>query len=249
MRRLWEHGWKRLDLEAEFRAGRPEPRPELLQMLAERTREGVGARPRTRAPRLALATGLTAAILAALASVGGFGYAASAVMEATRAVRTLVAKQPASEERLARVSAGGDQYQPGFGWGDPNHNHTGPPGLTRPGEFAPPLRTSCTGRVARISTRVVIDEQADLRVSVLGPNGERLLLLQKGSRIGGPVSGPPTKTIRYRLLIPRLIRITLAIPCNLLAAGETYRIRINATDPDGQTSTLVIRFRVETASA
>ena len=40
------------------------------------------------------------------------------------------------------LTAGGDQYRPGYGFGDENHNHTGPPGLSgKGGEKTPPAQT------------------------------------------------------------------------------------------------------------
>ncbi len=236
MRRFWGHGRKPLELEAELRAGRPEPRPELLQMLAERTREGESARPRARAPRLALAAALTAAMLAGLASVGGFGYAASAAQEAAKAVRTLVGKKPASAQPVARVSSGGDQYQPGFGWGDPNHNHSGPPELRRRGA----LRISHPGENVRVCFRLLLDEQADLLVSVLGPNGGKLALSQNGLRV---LNATQAKTLHYRVLVPRVLNMCLVVRERQLVPGQTYRIRITARDPSGRTTTITIPFR------
>lgn len=236
MRRFWGHGREPLDLEAELRAGRPEPRPEFLQMLAERTREGEGTRPRARAPRLALVAALTAAMLAALTSVGGFGYAASAAKEAAKAVRTLVAKKPASTERPASVSAGGDQYQPGFGWGDQNHNHTGPPGLTRRGS----IRIGHRGGNVFVRFNLLIDEQADLLVSVLGPNGRRVGLSQNGLRV---LTAQTAKTLHYRVLVPRVLNLRLFVSQKQAVPGKIYRIRITARDPSGKATTIVIPFR------
>jgi len=248
MRPLWNRFRRKRDLEAELRGARPAPRREFLASLAARVREA----DRPARPRLALAGALTAVMLIGLASVGGLGYAGTAVVRAVDNVRSiLVSSHEGPDTVVVRgLSAGGDQYQPGFAWGDPSHNHTGPPGLRpRGGEFAPPLRAVCTDGTARVTTRIVLDEQADLNVSVLGSDGKKLLLSQEGSRIGGPVSGKQTKTIRYRMLIPRVLRIVLRIPCSVLESGQTYRIRITATDPDGQTSSLGIPFRALVGTA
>ena len=219
-----------------MRANRPEPRPELLQMLAERLRGREGARARARAPRVALAAALTAALLAGLASVGGFGYAASAAQEAAKAVRTLVAKKSASTEPVARVSAGGDQYQPGFGWGDPNHNHLGPPGLRRCGA----LRIDRQGGNVIIRFRLLLDEQADLLVSVLRPNGGKLKLSQNGLRV---LNAKQAKTLRYRVLVPRCLHLRLFVSQTQLKPDKTYRVRITARDPSGKTTTIRIPFK------
>jgi hypothetical protein len=248
--------WKRrggLDLEAELRAARPEPRRELLHTLTERVREDGRAPLRRRAPRLALAGALTAAMLAALASVGGFGYAATAARQAVLVAKSILVSSGSDAVVVRGLSAGGDQYQPGFEWGDPDHNHTGSPGLqVKGGALAPPLIAQCGsggGAHTLVKTTIVLDEQADLRISVLGPDGKKLLLTQKGSRVGGALTGKQTKTIKYRVLVPRAIQIRLRIPCSVLQAGESYRIQITATDPDGNTSKLTAPFRVQSSSA
>ena len=63
----------------------------------------------------------------ALASVGGVSYAATAVThvarEAAQAVAPAATKRPV---KVTGVTAGGDQYRPGYGFGDPS---TTTPGL------------------------------------------------------------------------------------------------------------------------
>ena len=50
---------------------------------------------------------------------------------------------------VASATSGSDQYRPGNGFGDKNHNHTGPPGQKRAGgAFAPPLTVRCVGATA-----------------------------------------------------------------------------------------------------
>jgi hypothetical protein len=238
--------WRReRGLDHELRANRPEPRPDFVQSLAERVREDrrrswFGAR-----PRLAFAGALTVVMLAVVGGFGGFGYAATAAKQAAKAVTSFLTASGDSEAIEVRgLTASGDQYQAGYGWGDPAHNHEGSPGLKRKGgALAPPLVASCTGVSARVTASIVLDEQAVLRVSVLGPGGKKLLLTQNGSRVGGELSGPQTKTIRYRVLVPRTIRISLRIPCSVLEDGAAYKIVITATDPDGNVSTLKIPFR------
>jgi hypothetical protein len=230
-------------LETELRALRPEPRSEFVHSLASRVEEA--ERPARRPyRRLALAGALTACVLVAMASGGGIGYAATAVRQAAHAVTSVLAASSEDSAIEVSLNAGGDQYQPGYGWGDPGHNHAGPPRLTRQGgALAPPLVASCNGTTALVRTTVVLDEQARLRVSVLSPAGKKLLLSQNGSRVGGQLSGRPTKTLTYRVLVPRALRIALRIPCSVLQGGKTYRISFVATDPDGQSSTLKVPFR------
>jgi hypothetical protein len=94
------------DLEAELRRSRPQPRPELVAMIADRVR---GERRRSTRPglRVAFAGALSAILLIALASVGGLGYAANAVHSAATAVTRIVTPQ---KPTTVNVSAAADQY-------------------------------------------------------------------------------------------------------------------------------------------
>jgi hypothetical protein len=243
--------WRRTrDLEDELSELAPQARPDFVRSLAADIDKDT--KPARRPSfRVAFATGLGVSLLVAMASVGGFGYAATAAKSAAKAVKSiLVANGDDGSVEVLSLSAGGDQYQPGFAWGDPSHNHDGAPGLRRRGgEFAPPLVAHVRGSSARVSTTVVLDEQAVLRVSVLDPSGRKLLLTQNGSSVGGDVSGRQTKTITYRVLVPRALRIALRIPANVLDSGRTYRIAVRATDPDGNVSSLVVPFHVQGATS
>jgi hypothetical protein len=229
------------DLERRLRANRPIPREPFVEALSIRVRESRSAR-RGGPARVAVAGALTLGMLAALGAVGGLGYAASAAKEAASAVFT--PNEPDSATGGARISAGGDEYVPGYGWGDDNHNHTGPPGITQEGALRPiPRARRIRGDGLSVTTRINVDEQADLFFSVIGPNGQPVVLSQRRSRIGQGVSGPPTKVMRYRVLVPRTIPVQLNIPRGQLVPGVVYRIKIVARDPDGNTRTRYIRFR------
>ena len=213
-----------------LRAARPQPSAELMRSLTPR-----------RAPRrqLALAGALTAVLLVALSAVGGASYAANAVNHAVKVAKTVVA--PAKMHHVKTplsTSAGGDQYRPGYGWGDKNHNHVGPPGLEgKGGEKRPPAQSHRSPKTVIVRTSVRLDEQAALYVSVLDKNGKQLLLNQEGSIVGGKVTGPQTKSIHYAVLVPRLIPIVVQIPENLVKQGQAYRIHVIAVDPQGNKST------------
>ena len=187
---------------------------------------------------------LTLALVVALAAVGGVSYAANSVTHAVKAAAHAVA--PAKTHGAVSVSgltAGGDQYKPGFGFGDPNHNHDGPPGLSgKGGEKTPPAQTRTEGTKLRVVTRIRVDEQAALYISVLDADGNRLLLNQKGAKIGGAVDGKQVKTIHYVMLVPRSIPLQLVIPKNLLTKGQTYTIHVIAVDADGNKSSTDIPF-------
>jgi hypothetical protein len=158
---------------------------------------------------------------------------------------------------VLHLTAGSDQYEPGYGFGDPNHNHAGPPGLIREGLRTrdlsptqslalPPLQdqSSRDGLGVLVTTSFNVDEQAHLYISVVDKSGTPLLLTQHsrrgGSLVGKRLTGPQTKFIQYAVLIPRTIPLTLRIPANLVAAGRSYKIRISATDPSGNKSSLLI---------
>src|SRR5881275_2656732 len=102
------------DLEARLRAERPQPRAEFLASVAEK----VGSdRAKAKKPRFGLvfASGLTAALLVALASVGGMGYAASGgwhlVQSATKVVQPPKhQRQRPASAKGASGSAAADQY-------------------------------------------------------------------------------------------------------------------------------------------
>ena len=231
-------------LERALRAARPEPREELVHAIEGRVR---AARPQARRAtfRVAVPAALTAALVTALASVGGIGYAASQVQHAVTAVQH--AFSPAGSRAILAVgaaNASGDQYKPGYGWGDPNHTHTGPPGLTRSGgAFAPPLQAKAVNGTAYVKTSVTVDEQAHLTISVVDPaTGAKLALVQNKSSVGEGVKGKSTKNVQYLVLVPRTIPLKLAIPTNLLKPGKRYVITISARSPSGEVKTLTIPF-------
>jgi hypothetical protein len=193
----------------------------------------------------AFAAVLTAALVAALAAVGGVSYAANAVTHVAHAAKKIVSPSSTSGAIVVKgLNAGGDQYTPGFGFGDPKHNHSGPPGIAKgaPGEKAPPAQTTTAGKSEKVVTTIRLDEQAALYISVLDSAGNRLVLNQKGSKIGSAVSGVQVKTIHYVVLVPRSIPIQLLVPKNLLVKGQTYRIHVIAVDSDGNKSSTDIPF-------
>lgn len=250
---LWNREILPMGLEARLRAKAPQPDAELVVGIAARLRAAGSHARRSRAARLGLAATLTLSIAAELAAVGGVGYAADATRDTVRVVTRAIAAAPARRPIVVRaISSGSDQYRPGFGFGDPDHNHEGPPGVERADAARPdrPLvaRASREGLARLVSTRVTFSEQAGLWISVVDPRGTPLLLTQRsrrgGSRVGNPVRGPQTKFIQYALLVPRTVTITLRIPANLLRPRVTYRIRILAIDPQGNRTTLFVPFRV-----
>jgi len=225
-------------VERRLRDERPAPSAELMRSLAPRRV--------VKRPQFAFAGALTVALAIALSAVGGVSYAANAVNSVVKAAQKIVT--PKSNHIVFSIkapNAGGDQYRPGFGFGDPNHNHTGPPGLTNGngGAKAPPAQVKrINSKAALVSTSITVDEQAALYFSVLDSQGNEVLLTQKGSAIGNGLDGPQAKSIHYVMLVPRTLSFQLRIPANLLTAGQTYSIRVIAVDAQGNKSETKIPF-------
>jgi hypothetical protein len=224
-------------VERRLRNERPAPSAELMRSLAPR---------RVKRPQFAFAGALTAALAISLSAVGGVSYAANAVNSVVKAAKQIVT--PKSNHLVLTINgtnAGGDQYRPGYGWGDKNHIHTGPPGLAKgkPGEKAPPAQVKrLNSQAVTVSTSVTVDEQAALYFSVLDAQGNPLLLTQKGSAVGTGLKGPQTKSIHYVMLVPRTLSFQIRIPANLLVAGQSYSIRVIAVDADGNKTQTTIPF-------
>jgi hypothetical protein len=236
-------GRRENSLQRELRGSRPHPSDALVSRIEGRLREA--ATPRRRSFRYAVPAALTAAIVGSLAAVGGVSYAANSVAQAATAVaHVFVPAKQAAPIAVSGLNAGGDQYRPGFGFGDPNHIHTGPPGLTKKGgAFAPPLLAVTRGKTSYVSTSFTSDEQAHLTISVFDKKtGKKLLLTQQKSAIAKGVHGPQTKNIQYLMLVPRTVPLKLAIPANLVTPGNQYYIRIRARSPLNTIKFLTIAF-------
>jgi len=95
----------------------------------------IPARMRTR--RFAAALVTTAMMLIPFAAFGGVGLAASAAQKAVHAVAHNQQAKGKSKSHIRSqvVTPDADQYRPGWGCGDKNHIHTGPPG--NPGATSP----------------------------------------------------------------------------------------------------------------
>jgi hypothetical protein len=94
-----------LDLEGELRAGRPEPRSEFVHALEARVHDN--ARRARGGFRVAFVGALTACMLFALGSVGGLGYAASAVSDVAVTAKRIVKKKG---PKIVKKSSAASQY-------------------------------------------------------------------------------------------------------------------------------------------
>ena len=104
--RYWRKRHEEFDLEAELRARRPEPTPELISRLEARVRND--GRSRAGTLRVAFVGALTAVMLLALASVGGVSYASSAARDAAVSIERVVA--PKDVITVLKRSPAQDQY-------------------------------------------------------------------------------------------------------------------------------------------
>lgn len=105
--RYWRRRHEGLDLEAELRAGRPEPAQEFTRRLEARVRND--GRSRVGSLRVAFVGALTVVMLLALASVGGVGYASSAAQDAAVSVKRVVT--PNDVITVLKRSPAIDQYK------------------------------------------------------------------------------------------------------------------------------------------
>lgn len=124
-------------------------------------------------------------------------------------------------------------------WGDPRYATALKPRVT--------LITSVTAstaadRSSTVLTRITLDTQAHLYVSLVAANGARLTLPQKTARIGWWLQGSkPVKTLQALQLVPGSLPIRLRVPAAQLRAKGPYTLRITAVDPYGRRSTLAVR--------
>ena len=90
--------------------------------------------------------------------------------------------------------------------------------------------------------RITLDTQAHLYVSLAAANGKKLLLPQKGSRVGWWLQGKPATTLQALQLQPGALPFRLRVPAAQLRAKGPRTLRIAALDPYGRRSTLVVKL-------
>jgi hypothetical protein len=120
MRRFWKREREFSDLEAELRARRAEPPAQFVRALADRVgSERLWSRPRS---RIALTVALVVLGAVAVASAGGIGLAASGAEQLVNVVDDLTVVGD-EDELVTTTTPSDDQYKPGKGCGDKNHEH------------------------------------------------------------------------------------------------------------------------------
>ncbi len=123
-------------------------------------------------------------------------------------------------------------------WGDPRYATALKP---RVAPIAGVTVKVAADRSVTLLTRITLDTQAHLYLSLIGASGQRLLLPQKGARIGWWLQGKPSKTLQALQLVPGALPLRLRIPATQMRGAAPLRLRIVAIDPYGRRSTLVLK--------
>jgi GH25 family lysozyme M1 (1,4-beta-N-acetylmuramidase) len=123
-------------------------------------------------------------------------------------------------------------------WGDPRYTTISRPRLAESSAFTV-LRS---GSSRRVVGRITLDSQAHLYASVTDANGSRLVITQRGSRIGMWLTGTPTKTVQTLQLSPGTLPLRLRIPAGKAGAVSRGILHVVAIDPYGRRSALSIRI-------
>jgi hypothetical protein len=124
-------------------------------------------------------------------------------------------------------------------WGDPRYATALKPRVTV--VATPTVKVAADGS-ATLLTRITLDTQAHLYVSLSGGKGATLLLPQKGARIGWWLQGTPAKTLQALQLRPGALPLRLQIPAAQLRRGKPTSLRIAALDPYGRRSVLTVKL-------
>lgn len=90
-----------------------------------------------------------------------------------------------------------------------------------------------------------MSEQAVLTLTVVDANGVPVAIAQDSSSIGGTrLGGGTTKSVRYVVLVPRVLDISLALAVGSDYESGKYTIRVSAVDPDGNRTSTTQAVRV-----
>ena len=117
----------------------------------------------------------------------------------------------------------------------PTASHPGPPRLVRSGPAT--LQASRSGRYAELSFRAFVDEPATL----VAKAGGRALV--PGSRLGAVGLEASAAAVTATLDRAKVVRVKLRFDAAKLVKGKAYQATVQATDRDGQSSTLTVPFR------
>ena len=213
MRRFWKRAGEFSDLEAELRARRAEPPAQFVRALADRIgSERSWSRPRLRS---ALTVALVVLGATAFASAGGVGLAASGAEQLVQVADDLTSSSESLLDPVTTTSPSDDQYRPGKGCGDKNHEHQPKPGTgsadpTKPcpvqagSKKAPEGNSGLTAFVFTISVADGLEPVDAIAVAYTTLDGTATLA---GADYVGPVAGVVTfapgetsKTVTFDVL-------------------------------------------------
>jgi len=137
---------------------------------------------------------------------------------------------------LTRTPARFALFAPGK-WGDPRYTTNARPHLAI---VTHPI-TRNPGNRRIVTTRITLDTQAHIYVSLTTKNNVKVLLPQAGARIGWWLQGKPTKTLQALQLRPGAI--PLRLPLRADQPRRAYTLRITAIDPYGRKTTLTTNVK------
>ena len=124
-------------------------------------------------------------------------------------------------------------------WGDPRYTTIARPRISEATAFT--VKTAADGSRTVIG-RLTLDAQAHLYASVSDAGGARLVVTQRGSRIGMWLTGAPTKTVQTLQLVPGTLPLRLRLPARAHAAAAHGTLRIVAIDPYGRRAALAVKI-------
>ena len=124
-------------------------------------------------------------------------------------------------------------------WADPRYTTIARPRLSEATAFT--VKTAADGSRTAIG-RITLDAQAHLYASVVDAGGAKLVVTQRGSRLGMWLTGAPTKTVQTLQLVPGTLPVRLRLPARKGTAAGRGTLRIVAIDPYGRRATLAVKI-------
>jgi GH25 family lysozyme M1 (1,4-beta-N-acetylmuramidase) len=124
-------------------------------------------------------------------------------------------------------------------WADPRYTTITRPQLSEATTFT--VKADPDGSRTVIG-RITLDAQAHLYASIVGAGGARLVVTQRGSRVGMWLTGAPTKTVQTLQLVPGTLPVRLRLPVRKNAVAAHGTLRIVAIDPYGRRAALAVKI-------
>ena len=127
-------------------------------------------------------------------------------------------------------------------WGDPRYATASKPRVVF---VTAPTVKRAADRSATVLSRITLDTQAHLYVSLTAASGKKIVLSQNDARIGWWLHGKPVKTLQALELLPGALPIRLHVPAAELRSHSGYTLRIVAVDPYGRRAALIAKVALE----